>query len=250
MEQNVFINRIKSSLGHLDDAQGREQALFNNLDPLRFDGLFKTVRDRSNEDLGILYKRLVAAAEPLNLKVIKQPNVKSASESIVDLVRDSLPEWGDAKSLVTWDHPLINAMELERLLADQNVPVFSPQTNRFNEQGRKSFREKVKDAYVGVTSADYCMADTATLVMKTRAGQARSISLVPSIHITVINKSQIIKDMQELFALLHDDPAQKAEGLTNCMTFISGPSKTADIEATLVHGAHGPREMYLYVVDE
>jgi len=37
-------------------------------------------------------------------------------------------------------------------------------------------------------------------------------------------------------------------GLTNCLTLISGPSKTADIELTMVHGAHGPREVYLYVI--
>jgi L-lactate dehydrogenase complex protein LldG len=114
---------------------------------------------------------------------------------------------------------------------------------------RASFRKQVQAAYIGVTSADYCLADTATLVIKTRAGQARSVSLVPSIHIAVITVAQLIADMQELFALLQRDPSEKAEGLTNCMTFISGPSKTADIEATLVHGAHGPREMYLYVID-
>ncbi|MDX2499995.1 MAG: LUD domain-containing protein, partial [Deltaproteobacteria bacterium] len=104
-------------------------------------------------------------------------------------------------------------------------------------------------SYIGITSADYCMADTASLVMRTRPGQGRSVSLVPSIHIGVIYLEQIIWDLKELYALLSFDPDVRQEGLTNCMTFISGPSKTADVEATMVHGAHGPREVYVYVVD-
>jgi L-lactate dehydrogenase complex protein LldG len=84
--------------------------------------------------------------------------------------------------------------------------------------------------------------------MRTRAGQARSVSLVPAIHIAVIELNQIIADLKELYALLKWDPQAKKEGLTNCMTFISGPSKTADIEATMVHGAHGPREVHVFVI--
>jgi len=94
------------------------------------------------------------------------------------------------------------------------------------------------------------MADTATLVMRTRPGQARSVSLVPSIHIAVIRLDQIIADLKELYALIKGDSEVKKEGLTNCMTFISGPSKTADVEATMVHGAHGPREVYIYVITD
>ena len=78
---------------------------------------------------------------------------------------------------------------------------------------------------------------------------SRSTSLVPSIHIAVIHMDQIIADLKELFALLKWDPEYSSEGLTNCMTFISGPSKTADIEATMVHGAHGPREVYIFVIE-
>ena len=51
-----------------------------------------------------------------------------------------------------------------------------------------------------------------------------------------------------LFALLRWDERYRTEGLSNYMSFISGPSKTADIEAIMVHGAHGPREVHLFVV--
>ena len=84
--------------------------------------------------------------------------------------------------------------------------------------------------------------------MKTRVGQPRCVSLLPSIHIAVIKLEQILSDLKELYTLLKWDPDEQAEGITDCMTFITGPSKTADIEATLVDGAHGPRELYLFVL--
>ena len=90
------------------------------------------------------------------------------------------------------------------------------------------------------------MLSPASLVMRTRPGQPRSVSLVPSIHIAVLRLDQIILDLKELYALVQSD----ADGLTNCMTFVSGPSKTADVEATMVHGAHGPREVYIYVMTD
>ncbi len=84
--------------------------------------------------------------------------------------------------------------------------------------------------------------------MKTLPGQARATSLVPSIHIAVIRLDQIITNLKELYTLLKQEPDFNRKGLTNCLTFISGPSKTADIEAVMVHGAHGPREVYLLVI--
>ena len=64
----------------------------------------------------------------------------------------------------------------------------------------------------------------------------------------MIRLDQILVDLKELYTLLKWDPRQRAEGLTNGPTYITGPSKTADIEATMVHGAHGPREVHIFVV--
>jgi L-lactate dehydrogenase complex protein LldG len=115
-------------------------------------------------------------------------------------------------------------------------------------QRKETIRRQVAESFIGVTSADYCLAETATVVMRTRPGQARSVSLVPSIHVAVVRLAQILADLGELYALFRADPELRSEGLTRCMTLISGPSKTADIELVMVHGAHGPREMHLLVV--
>jgi L-lactate dehydrogenase complex protein LldG len=144
-------------------------------------------------------------------------------------------------------------MNLPQVLAAQSVAVYSTASgDERKSQNLESeielIRRHTAEAFVGVTSADYCLAQLATLVIKTRPEQARAASLLPSIHVAVIELGQIIADLQELYVLLKQNPGEKTEGLTNCMTFITGPSKTADIELTMIHGAHGPRELYLYVI--
>ena len=116
------------------------------------------------------------------------------------------------------------------------------------EVQRREIRQNIVEAFVGVTSADFCVAESATLVLKTRDGHARAASLAPSIHVAVIEISRIVANLEELYALLKYDDENKNENLTNCLTFITGPSKTADIEATLVFGAHGPREVHIFVI--
>lgn len=160
---------------------------------------------------------------------------------------------GDDKSLVLWDHPLIRELNLEETLKGQNVPVSTAAyagtegSNREKAEKRADIRQRVTDAYIGVTSADYCLADTATLVMKSRPAEARSVSLLPSIHVGVIHLSQILFDLKELYARLKWDP-DHSEDLPHHMVFVSGPSKTADIELVMVHGAHGPRALTLCVI--
>ncbi len=156
-------------------------------------------------------------------------------------------EWGDKKTVVAWDHPLVRSLELSTHLQAYNIPVHYPDL-KSGSKSLKKLSTQAADSFIGITSADYCIAQTATLPMKTRVGQPRCVSLLPSIHIAVIKPEQILSDLKELYTLLKWDIDEQAEGITDCMTFITGPSKTADIEATLVNGAHGPRELYLFVL--
>jgi L-lactate dehydrogenase complex protein LldG len=203
------------------------------------------IKNRSAADRKKLLQNLIEAAGPINLKVIPCADISSVTGAIAELVRQKDPEWGAEKSVVTWAHPLIEHLDLAAALSEQTVPMF---VTGLKANADQDLRQQIIDAFIGVTSADFCMADTATLVMRTRPGQARAVSLVPAIHIAVIELDQIIADLKELFALLKWDPQERKEGLTNCLTFVSGPSKTADIEATMVHGAHGPREVHLFVI--
>jgi L-lactate utilization protein LutC len=88
---------------------------------------------------------------------------------------------------------------------------------------------------VGITSADYALADTGSLVMLASPKEARMISLLPPAHIAVVPRDRILTGLDELFSLL-PSPAE----VTSSMVLITGPSRTADIEQILVRGVHGP----------
>jgi L-lactate dehydrogenase complex protein LldG len=102
-------------------------------------------------------------------------------------------------------------------------------------------------ADIGVTGVDYALAETGSLVLVARPGQPRSVSLLPPVHIALIRPEQIIRGFDELFELLRDD--FEATGVKSAVTFITGPSRTADIELTLVVGVHGPQQLHAVLVD-
>ena len=96
-------------------------------------------------------------------------------------------------------------------------------------------REKIAAADVGVTSADFALADTGSLVFLSESGESRLLSLLPPCHIAVISRAKILTGLDELFQILPDPGAQ-----SSAMVIITGPSRTGDIEMRLVRGVHGP----------
>jgi len=109
---------------------------------------------------------------------------------------------------------------------------------------RDSLREACAAADVGITSADYALAETGTLVMLSSGQEARLVSLLPPVHVAVVPRSRIVANLDELLSLL-PKPAEQ----TSSMVLITGPSRTADIEQILVRGVHGPGEIYAVIVE-
>jgi L-lactate utilization protein LutC len=108
---------------------------------------------------------------------------------------------------------------------------------------REELRAVCATAVVGVTSADYCLADTGTLVMLSSREESRLISLLPPVHVAVVSRSRILSGLDELLAVV-PAPAE----LSSSMVLITGPSRTADIEQILVRGVHGPGEIHVVIV--
>src|SRR4029078_13043419 len=94
-----------------------------------------------------------------------------------------------------------------------------------------------------ITSADYALADTGTLVMLAGPAEARLISLLPPAHIAVVPRERILTGLDELFTVLPTPDA-----VTSWMVLIPGPSRTADIEQILVRGVHGPGQITVVIV--
>lgn len=95
---------------------------------------------------------------------------------------------------------------------------------------------------VGITKAQAAIAETGTLVLDSSAEKNRLVSLVPPVHIAILDASRIYQTLGETLAVL-----QSGEEISPAITFITGPSRTADIELTLAIGVHGPQELYVII---
>jgi L-lactate utilization protein LutC len=127
-------------------------------------------------------------------------------------------------------------------LAECGITALPGVQTGFHDLG--ALREACASIPVGITSADYVLADTGTLVLLSTAAEARLISLLPPAHIAVVPAGRIISGLDELFTLL-PQPADAASS----MVLITGPSRTGDIEQILVRGVHGPGELTVVLVD-
>ena len=97
---------------------------------------------------------------------------------------------------------------------------------------------------VGITTAQAAIAETGTLVLDSASERHRLVSVVPPVHIAIVAASRIFATLGETLAML-----QSGREVSPAITFITGPSRTADIELTLTIGVHGPQELHV-IIDE
>ncbi|MFY9558434.1 MAG: lactate utilization protein [Blastocatellia bacterium] len=133
---------------------------------------------------------------------------------------------------------VMNGYALKTRLQDDHIEFIT-------ETNAPEFLQAAATAGIGLSNVDYVLADTGTLVLLACAGQPRSISLLPPVHIALIKPEQIISGLDDLFPLLRQESHAAMRDLSSAVTFITGPSRTADIELTLVVGVHGPQELHV-----
>jgi L-lactate utilization protein LutC len=105
-------------------------------------------------------------------------------------------------------------------------------------------RDACETCDIGITSADYALADTGTLVTIASPEEARLVSLLPPAHIAVVPIDRLLTGLDELFTLV-PLPADRSSSTV----LITGPSRTADIEQILVRGVHGPGTIHVVLVE-
>jgi L-lactate dehydrogenase complex protein LldG len=98
------------------------------------------------------------------------------------------------------------------------------------------------DCDVGITSAQFGIAETGTLVIESDKEFNRLTSLIPPIHICILEASKLRNNLGETLSELERD-------LSKSITFITGQSRTSDIELTLALGVHGPKELFVFIVE-
>jgi L-lactate dehydrogenase complex protein LldG len=100
---------------------------------------------------------------------------------------------------------------------------------------------------VGVTSCELLIARTGSILVSTKKSSGRSINIFPPVHIVIASTDQLVYDLKEA---LHIMKKKYKSNFPSMLSVVSGPSRTADIEKTLVLGAHGPKELYVFLIEK
>ena len=152
-----------------------------------------------------------------------------AARALAQIISD-LRESAPAMRVALSDAPA--ASELTRGIAVEQLEICPPVSELFSYD-------------VGVTMAQAAIAETGTLVLESEKERHRLVSLLPPVHVAVVRSENICLTIGDALKQLRGDD----KCLSRAITFITGPSRTADIELTLTVGVHGPKELYAIIID-
>ncbi len=172
-----------------------------------------------------------ARAEAVSAEVHNFRTRAEALAFILQLLRDEGVADRPGCYAVWADCPFLDGLAKSKLAA--SVPGLS----------FSATRETCAAAKIGISQMDWGKADTGTLVEDATAVEKRLVSTLPIIHVALIASGSILADLPALLARI--DPRK-----ASYISFITGPSRTADIERVLTIGVHGPERLIIVAVDE
>jgi len=115
---------------------------------------------------------------------------------------------------------------------------------------RKYLRDKFCTADIGITGANVIAANTGTMFIIENEGNARFVSNAPPVHICITGIEKVVPTLSDAFKVVQVLPPYATGILMSAyVSMITSPSRTADIEKTLVYGAHGPKELHVVFLD-
>jgi len=241
-----FISGVTTSLGHSEvhTPSPEPATAFSDSDEdakLKAAAALAVAADRASE----LIEQMAEAAENTGWQVHRVSNLEDAAELIADICRGY-----DATSVLRSTHGVLTDIPLDVAVRDTGVTIDVTESTDPGDTTDSSEREEAKKAVfsadVGITGVDYAIAETGTVVLHPRKGLSRLVSLAPPAHIAVLRPGEVLESLDELFAMERADFLSGT--LSGSMNLISGPSKTGDIEGTIVTGIHGPLEVHLVIL--
>ncbi len=135
--------------------------------------------------------------------------------------------------------------QLEKLISANEWNKIYCSEDKWNELYSNTIN--LESCHAAITGCEYLVARTGTIVMSAAQQSGRTVSVYAPIHICIAFPDQLVYDIKDALQLIKE---KYAGNIPSLITFASGPSRTADIEKTLVTGVHGPKEVYLFLVDK
>ena len=152
-----------------------------------------------------------------------------------------------ATTALCWQHELLDRMGLSDFLKARGIAQHDYASLASLPPDEQ--RRLMLGCDIGLTSCDCAIAETGTLMVCSRPGQERVASLLPPFYVTIVERQQIVADLIDAIRALEGSGFRvQGSGLPSNVTFITGPSKTGDIELQLTTGVHGPGRWQVIIV--
>lgn len=149
----------------------------------------------------------------------------------------SLASEKGAKLLVRWDAPELRRLGVDKRLREAGTEVVV-------WRSLPDFRDVAGRADVGLTTAEWAVAETGSIIVTAAPGQGRTATLLPPVHVAVLPASRVLGTVEEAIGKY----AEAGTELPSNLAFHSGPSRSGDIEMSLTIGVHGPGEIHVLLV--
>ena len=246
--RDAFLENVRRALGRPPGADpGAPPDVSSYLgDPASVRERARSVKSESETRADALLSELETAASHAGWVVSRKDSSEDAARYIESLAREL-----GARSAVHSAHPVLDRLRLEERLTRRGIDlrlmaIKGGAGGSEIQRARQSLREVALDADLGITGVDYAIAETGSCVLLAAKGVSRLVSLLPPVHVAVVERGQVLPSLDELFVLHRSDLLGGEAGYY--MNIISGPSRSADIEQTLVKGVHGPREVHMLLL--
>ncbi len=135
-------------------------------------------------------------------------------------------------------------LQVQQLIAQREWLKIYCNENKWNAQFSNTINLATCDG--SITGCEFLVARTGSIVMSAAQQSGRTVSVYAPVHICIAYTNQLVYDIKDA---LQNIKEKYAGNIPSLITFASGPSRTADIEKTLVTGVHGPKEVYCFLVE-
>jgi len=140
--------------------------------------------------------------------------------------------------------------EIASLLSHHLHQKIPPDSQQIVKAVRQEMRKFFIEADVGISGANLAVAESGSLVIISNEGNARLVTSLPPVHIALITVEKFVETLEQAASLIKTlTVASSGMKLTSYVSFITGPSRTTDIEKELIIGAHGPQELHIIILD-
>ena len=236
-----FLDHVRRSLGRPDDRAPEvpHPPLTESLADLEAQAV--SVRHRLELQAGGLVDRFADTALLRNWNLFRTTSPEEALGYISEIAKSH-----NTLQVVRSEQPVFEQLPVDSAL--EGLGVHCIKVAYHEDSSRQDLRNQIITSGIGITGADYAVAETGSIVVLPRKGLSRLVSLVPPVHVAVVRTEDVVESLDDVFLFRRLEYFRSGGSMGSYVNFITGPSRTADIEMKLVVGVHGPKEVHLVLL--